>query len=58
MIISPEILFNILIAIVLLNFLKDSILNYLNSSYFDKEIPELINDIYDNEKYIKSQEYK
>lgn len=58
MIISPEILFNILIAIVLLNFLKDSILNYLNSSYFDKEIPKLINDIYDNEKYIKSQEYK
>ena len=58
MIISPEILFNILIAIIILNFLKDSILDYLNSKYFDKKIPEIISDIYDEEKYLKSQDYK
>ena len=58
MIISPEILFNILIAIIILNFLKDSILDYLNSKYFDKKIPEIISDIYDKEKYLKSQDYK
>tara|TARA_B100000768_G_scaffold83988_1_gene79406 strand:+ start:317 stop:1552 length:1236 start_codon:yes stop_codon:yes gene_type:complete len=58
MIISPEILFNILIAIIILNFLKDSILDYLNSRYFDKKIPEIISDIYDKEKYLKSQDYK
>tara|TARA_B110000003_G_scaffold109057_1_gene111604 strand:- start:3043 stop:4278 length:1236 start_codon:yes stop_codon:yes gene_type:complete len=58
MIISPEILFNILISIIILNFLKDSILDYLNSKYFDKKIPEIISDIYDKEKYLKSQDYK
>ncbi len=58
MIISPQILFYILIAIIILNFFKDSILDYLNSKYFDNEIPNIISDIYDKEKYLKSQEYK
>ena len=58
MIISSQILFNILIAIIILNFFKDSILDYLNSKYFDNEIPNIISDIYDKEKYLKSQEYK
>jgi len=58
MIISPQILFNILIAIIILNFFKDSILDYLNSKYFDNKIPKIIGDIYDKEKYLKSQEYK
>ena len=58
MIISPQILFNILIAIIILNFFKDSILDYLNSTYFDNKIPKIISDIYDKEKYLKSQEYK
>ena len=58
MIISPQILFNILIAIIILNFFKDTILDYLNSKYFDNKIPEIISDIYNKEKYLKSQEYK
>ena len=58
MIISPQILFNIHIAIIILNFFKDSILDYLNSKYFDNKIPKIISDIYDKEKYLKSQEYK
>ncbi|MDB9967025.1 M48 family metallopeptidase [Flavobacteriaceae bacterium] len=55
---SPQILFYILIAIIILNFFKDSILDYLNSKYFDNEIPNIISDIYNKEKYLKSQEYK
>ena len=58
MIISSQILLNILIVIIILNFFKDSILDYLNSKYFDNEIPNIISDIYDKEKYLKSQEYK
>ena len=46
------------LSIILLNFFKDSILDYLNSTYFNNEIPKIISDIYDNEKYLKSQEYK
>ena len=37
MIINPETLFNILITIIVLNFLKDSILDYLNSTFFNKD---------------------
>ena len=58
MIISSQILLNILIVIIILNFFKYSILDYLNSKYFDNEIPNIISDIYDKEKYLKSQEYK
>ena len=58
MIINPETLFNVLITIIVLNFLKDSILDYLNSTYFNKKIPKIVSDIYDKEKYLKSQEYK
>jgi STE24 endopeptidase len=38
--------------------LKDSILDYLNSTFFNKEIPVILSDIYDEKKYLKSQEYK
>ncbi|MDB2648430.1 M48 family metallopeptidase [Flavobacteriaceae bacterium] len=55
---NPETLFNILITIIVLNFLKDSILDYLNSTFFNKEIPVILSDIYDEKKYLKSQEYK
>ena len=58
MIINPETLFNILITIIVLNFLKDSILDYLNSTFFNKEIPVILSDIYDEKKYLKYQEYK
>ena len=58
MIINPETLFNILITIIVLNFLKDSILDYLNSTFFNKEIPVILSDIYDEKKYLKSQKYK
>ena len=30
----------------------------MNSKYFDNKIPKIISDIYDKEKYLKSQEYK
>ena len=38
--------------------MKDYFLDYLNSKFFDKKIPANLNDIYDKEKYQKSQEYK
>ena len=58
MVISPQIIFYLLISIILFNFIKDYFLDYLNSKFFDKKIPENLNDIYDKEKYQKSQDYK
>ena len=56
--ISPQIIFYLLISIILFNFIKDYFLDYLNSKFFDKKIPENLRDIYDKEKYQKSQDYK
>jgi len=58
MVISPQIIFYLLISIILFNFIKDYFLDYLNSKFFDKKIPENLSDIYDKKKYQKSQDYK
>ena len=58
MIISPQIIFYVLISIIVLNFIKDYLLDYINAKFFNKKIPENLNDIYDKEKYQKSQDYK
>jgi STE24 endopeptidase len=58
MVISPQIIFYLLISIILFNFIKDYFLDYLNSKFFDKKIPANLSDIYDKEKYQKSQDYK
>lgn len=58
MVINPLIIFYLLISIILFNFIKDYFLDYLNSKFFDKKIPENLSDIYDKEKYQKSQDYK
>ncbi len=58
MVISPQIIFYLLISTILFNFTKDYFLDYLNSKFFEKKIPENLSDIYDKEKYQKSQDYK
>ena len=56
--INSESIFFLLIAIIIFNFIKDYFLDYLNSKNFDNKIPSIISDVYDKEKYLKSQEYK
>ena len=55
---SPEFIFYSLITIIILNFLKDYYLSFLNSKNFDNKIPDKVSDVYDKEKYLKSQQYK
>ena len=55
---SPEIIFKLLTGIIIFNFIKDFFLDYLNSKNFNNKIPEIISDVFDSEKYFKSQEYK
>ena len=55
---TSEILFIIIITIVVLDFFVEQILEYLNASWFNKPIPEILKDIYDTEKYKKQQSYK
>ena len=51
-------LFYILIAILIISFSIDKILDTLNSKHFDDEIPNKLKDVYDKEEYQKSQSYK
>jgi STE24 endopeptidase len=51
-------LFYIIIAIILINFIKDKILDAINAKHFNDPIPEELNDVYDAEEYKKSQSYK
>jgi STE24 endopeptidase len=55
---KAETLFYIIIAIIIINFIKDKILDAINAKHFNDPIPEELNDVYDNVEYKKSQEYK
>ena len=51
-------LFYILIAILVINFIIDKILDILNSKHFDDAIPSELADVYEKEEYENSQAYK
>lgn len=55
---TADILFYIIIAIILINFIKDKILDALNAKHFNDAVPTEINDVYDENEYKKSQAYK
>lgn len=55
---EPRILFYILIGIIVINFLIDKVLDFLNARHFDDPLPSEIVDVYDQEAYRKSQSYK
>ncbi|WP_196894278.1 M48 family metallopeptidase [Aureivirga marina] len=55
---DPKIIFYIIIGIIVLNFLFDKIIGYLNGTKYDAPIPELLKDVYDTDEYKKSQAYK
>lgn len=55
---TPTTLFNILITILILNFIIDKVLDILNSKHFDDVIPVELEDVYEKEEYEKSQAYK
>ena len=48
----------IILAILIFNFVLERILDYLNSTLWTNELPAELNDIYDAEKYRKSQDYE
>ena len=55
---NSETLFYIIIAIILIDFIIDKILDTLNAGKFDDPIPAELDDVYDAEEYEKSQRYK
>jgi len=51
-------LFYIIIAILVIQFIIETILDYLNAKKYNNAIPEELNDVFNIEEYKKSQEYK
>ncbi|WP_081212436.1 M48 family metallopeptidase [Salegentibacter sediminis] len=55
---NPETLYYIILAVIVLDFLIDKVLNHLNAKHFDDPVPRELDDVYDDEAYQKSQRYK
>ncbi len=53
-----EIIFWIIIGIIVLDFLFENYLDYLNTTRMSKKLPEEVKGIYDEEKYKKQQAYQ
>ena len=51
-------LFYIIIAIIVINFIIDKILDALNAKHFNDALPAELQDVYDEDEYKKSQAYK
>lgn len=55
---SPSTLFYIIVALIVIDFLVDKILDALNASRFERPIPQMLKDVFNSEEYTKSQDYK
>ncbi|NJB72289.1 STE24 endopeptidase [Saonia flava] len=51
-------LFYIIIIILIIQFLLDTFLDYLNYKRYNEPVPKELDDVYDNKEYLKSQAYK
>ncbi|WP_115462470.1 M48 family metallopeptidase [Winogradskyella aurantiaca] len=51
-------LFYIITGIIVVNFIKDKILNAVNAKHFGDTLPEEVADVFDEDAYKKSQDYK
>jgi STE24 endopeptidase len=56
--ITPELIFYLIVAILLVNYLLEQYLEYLNSRYRTASLPEELKGIYPEDKYKRSQQYK
>lgn len=50
--------FMLIVLIIMLSYLLERVLDLLNSNYWSDTLPKELNDVYDAEKYKKSQHYK
>ena len=55
---TSQTLFYVIIGILVLNFIVDKILDYLNAQRYNDPVPNELADVYDDSEYKKSQKYK
>jgi len=55
---TPQLVFIIIIAIIIIDFIIDKYIYFLNAKHFNDPIPDDLSDVYNKEEYYKSQAYK
>ncbi|GHC54246.1 M48 family metallopeptidase [Ulvibacter litoralis] len=55
---SPQTIFYSIIGILVISFLIDKLLDFLNAKHYNDPIPEALKDVFNKEEYTKSQQYK
>ncbi|WP_299215352.1 M48 family metallopeptidase [uncultured Dokdonia sp.] len=55
---TANILFYIIIFILVISYLVDLVMSYLNAKHAKKPIPEILQDVYTEQEYLTSQDYK
>ena len=55
---EPQVLFYLILAIIIIDFIFDKFLDALNARHFDDPVPPSLQDVFDEEAYQKSQRYK
>ena len=55
---TSDTLFYILISILMISFIVDKVLDALNAKHYKDPIPPELSDVYEEEDYLKSQNYK
>lgn len=55
---TSDTLFYILISILIISFIVDKVLDTLNAKHYKDPIPPELSDVYEEEDYLKSQNYK
>lgn len=54
---SGEGIFILIVAFILVEFVFDKVLDFLNAKSWDTKLPDLVSDLYDDEKYQKAKDY-
>ena len=55
---NPDTLFYIIVAVILVDFIIDKIMDALNAKHFNDPVPIELIDVYDEKEYVRSQDYK
>ncbi len=55
---SAQDLFFIIIALIVINFILDKLIDALNAKHYNDPVPKELHDVYDDTEYKKSQDYK
>lgn len=55
---TSKTVFYLIIIILILNFIVESILDFLNEKHFKDAVPKELKDVYNEDEYLKSQDYK